>query len=120
MPEVENDLPYQLCTEMTTFISKQLDNCAETTDPWEARYKFDALKPLVRTTEQQIETLTDEAELDTCRQQLDSVIAKGKRIAPDIPLICTNCYDTFHQEPDSREKDPELCPDCRHDGGNDR
>lgn len=121
MPEDQTDLPYLLCSEMTRFISQQLDNCAETTDPWESRHKFDALKPLVKTVRQQIETLTDEAELDTCRQQMDGVIAKGKRIAPDIPMICPQCYDTFHPEPDSSpdEPAPELCRDCRHDAQTD-
>lgn len=121
MPEDRTDLPYLLCSEMTRFISQQLDNCAETTDPWESRHKFDALKPFVKTVRQQIETLTDEAELDTCRQQLDGVIAKGKRIALDIPVVCPKCYYTFHPEPDSgpAEPPPELCRDCRHDAQTD-
>lgn len=106
----DSDLPYLICTDLLSLIGRQLDQCAETSDPWESRYKFDALKPFVRTLRQQIETLTDPAELETCRQQMENIINKGKRISPDIPLICTQCGDVF---PNTDEPDTSVCPDCR-------
>ena len=106
----DTDVPYLICTDMLSLVGRQLDVCAETADPWEARYKFDALKPFVRTLQQQIETLTDPAELETCRQQMKNIVNKGKRISPDIPLICTRCGDTF---PNTDEPDTAVCPDCR-------
>ena len=114
MSDTHSDLPYQVCTELLTFIGEQLDNCEETADPWEARYKFDALKPFVVTMQEQIETLTDEAERNTCRQQLNAIRNKGKRIAPTIPVVCRRCFDTFRPEPNSGAETPQLCDSCYH------
>lgn len=113
MSDAHSDLPYQVCTELLTFIGEQLDNCEETADPWEARYKFDALKPFVVTIREQIETLTDEAERNTCRQQLKAVMDKGKRIAPTIPAVCHQCFDTFRPESAPGEETPWLCAVCQ-------
>ena len=112
MSDTPSDLPYQVCTELLTFIGEQLDNCEETADPWEARYKFDALMPFVVTIREQIETLTDEAERNTCRQQLNAIRNKGKRIAPTIPVVCRRCFDTFRPETHPGGETPQLCEAC--------
>ena len=106
---------YEICTGLISVLSAQLDVCEATHDPWAARYRYDAIIPFVNTMDEQIETLDDEAERETCREQFNQLIAKGQRIAPTIPLICVQCGDAFTEPPpeDGEEMSEEPPTHCR-------
>ena len=119
---------YEVCTSLISALNRQLDRCSETTDPWEARYKFDAIIPFVNLMEEQVGQLEDDAERDTCAAQLDQVVERGRTLAPSIPLICARCGDAYGPEAraskrDSEEEtaegadqgadDQEICRSCR-------
>lgn len=111
---------YEICTGLISVLSSQLDVCEATQDPWAARYRYDAIIPFVNTMDEQIETLQDDAERETCREQFNQLIAKGRRIAPTIPLICTACGDAFTEPPpeegeEINEDPPTRCRSCEPD-----
>ncbi len=108
---------YEVCTSILSALSKQLDVCEATYDPWAARYRYDALIPFVNTMDEQIDTLQDPAERETCREQFQQLIEKGRRIAPTIPLICDTCRDAFTQPPPEDDQPehqdpPTTCEAC--------
>ena len=110
---------YEVCTSMISALNRQLDQCEETTNPWEARYKFDAIIPFVNTMDEALEGLSDEAERDTCREQFKQMVDRGKAMAPSIPLICQQCGDAYGPDPDGLPRtgdEPEICAACKNDG----
>ena len=109
------ELAYEVCSGILSIISNQMDLCEESDNPWLARYRFDAVKPFVTMMDEQIENLDNPAERQTCRRQYDQIIAKGRRMEPTIPLICTVCGDPFENDPDEDDEDDiqELCPACK-------
>ena len=107
---------YEVCTSLISALSQMLDKCETTTNPWEARYRYDAILPFVITMDEQIDTLDDDSERDTCREQYQQMIEKGRRIAPSIPLICALCGDAY--APDGKrlqrsKGEADICPPCR-------
>ena len=89
------DLAYRVCTELLSEATHVLDACEADPNPWAARYRFDALKPVVNEIGRQIKQLPDPAERDTCQQLFDALTQKGSRMAPSIPVICQTCDEPF-------------------------
>ena len=94
------DLAYRVCSELLSEATFVLETCEAEPNPWVARYRFDALKPVVHEIGLQIKRLPDPSERDTCQALYNTLTQKGSRMAPSIPLICQKCDEPFAYDPE--------------------